>query len=117
MAAAVRPGQGLKGSNNFGLLGPGTGVHGRASWFQPEILNNSEFSVESYVAELRQHAPLEALSEELEKYLAALKAKVREFTHCILVIEELKTFQYIIAITPMVYFPKDILTGVFSPSH
>lgn len=45
-------------------------------WFHPEDLNAPDFDASAYVLELRQYAPLESLSEELQSYLATLKSKV-----------------------------------------
>ena len=58
----------------FGVSGAGQGT--TAPWFRPERLRDPDFSVDAYVSELRQYAPLEALSSELEKYLASMKSKV-----------------------------------------
>ena len=66
-----------RSSGNLNFFGVSGGSHGAAPWFQPERLSEPEFSVEAYVSDLRQYAPLEALSTELEKYLASLKSKVR----------------------------------------
>ena len=58
----------------------GGGGGGAAPWFQPEKLSSPDFSVEAFVADLRQYAPLETLSMELEAYLATLKSKVSLLT-------------------------------------
>ncbi len=72
-SAAIRPIMEARTSGNLIFFGA---APGSAPWFQPERLSEPDFSVDAYVSDLRQHAPLEALSLELEKYLASLKSKV-----------------------------------------
>ena len=81
MSAAIRPALEVSTSESLSFFGVSGSSQGAAPWFRPERLSDPDFSVDAYVSELRQYAPLEALSAELEKYLASLKSKVRETIH------------------------------------
>ncbi len=74
MAAVTTP-LSSRASANLRFFGTGEVGGGGAPWFQPEKLSDPDFSVEAFVADLRQYAPLETLSGELEAYLATLKSK------------------------------------------
>lgn len=81
MAAALRPLSSSRASPSLRFLEGSGGAQGHAHWFDPDRLKDPEFTVDAYVSDLRQHAPLEALTEELEKYLATLKGKVNGSRH------------------------------------
>jgi len=77
MATVTTP-LGSRASANLRFFGTAEGGGGDgAAWFQPEKLSAPDFSVEAFVADLRQYAPLETLSGELEAYLTMLKSKAR----------------------------------------
>lgn len=76
MAAAVKSTPSARASGSLRFLDNSTGVHGNAPWFEPGRLSDPDFSVDAFVADFRQYAPLEALGGELDKYLATLKGKV-----------------------------------------
>ena len=77
MSAAVKPPEATT-SGSLDLFGVSGIGQGSAPWFRAERLKDPDFLVDAYVSELRQYAPLEAISSELEKYLASLKSKVNE---------------------------------------
>ena len=79
MATALRPPLSSRSSAGLRFFEGSSGPQGSATWFQTERLHDPDFAVDAYIADLRQYAPLEALSTELEKYLATLKSKVHIF--------------------------------------
>lgn len=81
MAAAVRPSTPARLPASLKYL-EGANSQSSASWFHPERLYDPDFSVDAYVAELRQSAPLEALNDELDRLLATLKGKVISCKQC-----------------------------------
>ena len=76
MAASVRPSGNARQPASSKYLDRVIGGQSNASWFHPEKLHEPDFSADAYVAELRQYAPLEALTDELDSFLATLKNKV-----------------------------------------